>query len=85
MVWDCGAGHSFFSGISCRLLICVFPFPLAKAKFIGERKKNRQNHGKLLIALRLLELLVFVIPIGHLLLDCLFKMYFHCFDGRLCF
>jgi len=41
MVWDCGAGHSFFSGFSCRLLICVFPFPLAKAKFIGEEKKNR--------------------------------------------
>jgi len=30
----------FFSGISCGLLVCIFPFPLAKSKVKGERKKN---------------------------------------------
>jgi len=32
-----GAGHSFFSGISCRLLICMFP--LCIVQFIGHMKK----------------------------------------------
>jgi len=39
MVWDCGAGHFFFSGFSCLHLIGIFPFLLVTAKFIGKKKK----------------------------------------------
>ena len=41
MVWDCGGGPLFFSGISCCLVFYIFLFPLATAKFIGQIKKNR--------------------------------------------
>ena len=42
-----GAGHSFSSGISCRLYICIFPFPPCIVQCIGKMKKNRRNGGKL--------------------------------------
>ena len=46
LVWDCGAGHSFFSGISCRLVFYIFPFPLVPAKSIGYKIVLWLNGGK---------------------------------------
>jgi len=46
LVSDCGAGHSFFSGISCRLVFYIFPFPLVPAKSIGYKIVLWLNGGE---------------------------------------
>jgi hypothetical protein len=43
MAWDCGAAHYFDLLICRRFVLNVFPFPVRKAKLIGEFYNNRQS------------------------------------------
>ncbi len=43
LAWDCGAGHYFDLLIRRRLAMNVFPFPVSKAKLIGEFYNNRRS------------------------------------------
>jgi hypothetical protein len=43
LAWDCGAGHYFDLLIRRHLVLNVFPFPVSKAKLIGEFYNNRRS------------------------------------------
>jgi hypothetical protein len=43
IAWDCGAGHYFDLLIRRRLVLNVFPFPVSKAKLLGEFYTNRRS------------------------------------------
>ncbi len=43
LAWDCGAGHYFDLLIRRHLVLNVFPFPVSKAKLIGEFYNNTRS------------------------------------------